>query len=293
MNVAATEREHRFRLCDGRTIACLSFGHPTGRPIIYLHGYPGSRFEGRLAARAAEQLDAWLIAPDRPGFGESTFQPGRTIGSWPSDVVELADQLCLDRFAVIGVSGGGPYALACAARIPERIDGITLVGALGPVLPGRLPRTMTTPNRLVLALAGRWPSLARLGARVAAHWVRRHATFYIDTMAAGAPPADRAVLVDANYRTLVAESVAAALRKGGQGAAWELTLLAQPWDFRLRDVVVPVQLWHGVADTIVPVSMARELSGGLADCESHYLPGEGHLSLIVNYLDAVIVDLCR
>lgn len=110
-------------------------------------------------------------------------------------------------------------------------------------------------------------------------------------MRAAAPPADRTVLADAGYRTLFAESTAEALRQGGRGAAWELTLLARPWDFRLEEVRAPVRIWHGLADNIVPPAMARHLAAGLPLGELHCLPGEGHLSLIVRHLDAILASL--
>ena len=109
-----------------------------------------------------------LIAPDRPGFGESSFKPGRTIGAWADDVVQLADRLGLDRFALLGVSGGGPYALACAARMPDRVSRVALVGGLGPLSREELTKDMRPFNRSALRLAARSPALARLGVRVAA-----------------------------------------------------------------------------------------------------------------------------
>ena len=287
----ALEREYRLQLADGRTLACLALGDPGGSTVLYFHGYPGSRLEGRLAAGAARRLGLRLLAPDRPGFGESTFQPGRTLGSWAADVAELADQLALERFAVVGVSGGGPYALACAARIPERLSRVALVGALGPLARKQLTRDMVTLNRLALALAAHSPPVARLAVQIAARWVPRHPERYIAHMMAGAPPADRRVLADAVYRTLLAESTAEALRQGGRGAAGELMLLARPWDFGLQEVLVPVRIWQGLADNIVPPAMAQYLADALPHSETHYLPDEGHLSMIVRHLDAVLADL--
>src|SRR6185312_7099010 len=118
---AAAEVEHRVRLADGRTLACLQLGDPTGSPVLYFHGYPGSRLEARVAAVAAGQLGLRLLAVDRPGFGQSTFQPGRTVGAWAADVAALADQLAVGRFSVVSISGGAPYALACAALLPDRV----------------------------------------------------------------------------------------------------------------------------------------------------------------------------
>ena len=284
--------EHRIRLADERTLACLELGDPGGAPVIYFHGFPGSRLEARLAADAAKRLGLRLLAPDRPGFGESTFLPGRTIGNWAADVAELTDQLGLQRFAVVGVSGGGPYALACAARIPGRLGGVALVGALGPLAGMRSTRGMVALNRLALALAARSPSMARLAIGLAARWVRQRPERFLARMSAGAPAADRAVLTDAGYRAIFGASTAEALRQGGRGVAWELTLLARAWDFRLKEVSVPVRIWQGLADNIVPAAMARRLAGELPTSETQYLPGEGHLSLVARRLDAVLADLC-
>jgi len=264
-------------------------GDPGGSPVLYFHGYPGSRLEGRVAAGAARRHGLRLLAPDRPGFGHSTFLPGRTIGAWAADVAELADQLELERFAVVGVSGGGPYALACAARIPERISRVDLIGALGPLARKELTHDMVALNRWALALAARSPLLARLAVHLVATWIRHRPGRQLAHMMATAPPADRRVLADPGYRTLVAESTAEALRQGGRGAAWELTLLARPWDFRLQEVTTPVRIWHGLADTIVPPAMAQHLAAVLPSSECRYLPDEAHL--VIRHLDAILADL--
>jgi len=284
------ETEQRITLTDGRTLACLAFGEPGDAPVMYFHGYPGSRLEGRLAAGTARRLGLRVIAPDRPGFGESTFQPGRTLGAWAADVAELADRLALERFDVVGVSGGGPYALACAARIPERISGVALVGALGPLARRDLMDGMVTLNRVALAAGARVAPLARVAIGLAARVVRRYPERYLARMLACAPSADRNVLADSTYRTLFAESMAEALRQGGRGAAWELPLLARPWGFALEEVRTPVRVWQGLSDNIVPPAMARYLAAGLPLGELHCLPDEGHLSLIVRHLDAVLGD---
>ncbi len=285
------EIDHRIRLADGRTLACLALGDPKGAPVLYLHGYPGSRLEGRLAAPAARRLGLRVLAPDRPGFGASGFLAGRTLGAWAGDVAELADRLELERFPVVGVSGGGPYALACAARIPERISRAVLVAGLGPLGGRSATEGMVALNRLALGLAGRTPRLARVAVALAARWVRRDPRRYLAYMTGGAPPSDRAVLADPSYRAVFAASTAEALRQGGRGAAWELTLLARPWGFDVRAVAAPVCLWHGLADRIVPPAMTRRLAAALPHGKARYLPHEGHLSLIVRHLDAALAEL--
>ena len=150
---SAAETEHRLRLADGRTLACLEFGDPAGPPVLYFHGYPGSRLEARVAADAARRLGLRLLAVDRPGFGQSTFQAGRTVGGWAADVAALADHLALERFSLVGVSGGAPYALACAAQLSHRLARVALVCPLGPLDVANGREGMLAQDRVMLALA--------------------------------------------------------------------------------------------------------------------------------------------
>jgi pimeloyl-ACP methyl ester carboxylesterase len=120
-------------LTDSRRLAYCDYGPLTGFPVFYFHGTPGSRLEAQLADQAARQHDIRLLALDRPGIGRSDLQPGRKLLDWPQDMAATADQLGLDRFGVIGFSGGGPYALACAYALPERLNFVALVGSWAPV----------------------------------------------------------------------------------------------------------------------------------------------------------------
>ena len=287
----AAETEHRLRLADGRTLACLELGDPSGPPVLYFHGYPGSRLEARVAATAAARLGLRLLSVDRPGFGQSTFQPGRRIGDWAADIGALADQLGLQRFSIVGVSGGGPYALACAARLAHRLASVALVCPLAPLDVAAGKEGMLAQDRLMLLLAAHAAPLARGVVHMLAHWMRQDAARYVTFMMAGMVSPDRELFADPGYRSLVQESTAEALRQGGQGAAWELTLIARPWDFRLQDVRMPVALWQGLADQILPAAMARRLAAALPACNPRYFPGEGHLSLVVQHIGEVLAEL--
>ena len=121
------------RLPDNRRLAFAEYGDPEGLPVVYCHGFPSSRREARLLHRTAGQEGFRIIAADRPGFGDSDFKAFRKISDWPDDVTRLADQLDLGSFGLLGISGGAPYALACAARVGTRLSGCTLVCPLGPV----------------------------------------------------------------------------------------------------------------------------------------------------------------
>lgn len=285
------EVEHRVRLADGRTLACLQLGDPAGRPVLYFHGFPGSRLEARVAAAAVGRLGLRMLAVDRPGFGQSTFQPGRTVGSWPADVAALADQLALERFSIVSISGGAPYALACAARLSERLHRIALLCPLGPLGVAADRDGMLAQDRLLLALATHVPPLARGVVHMLAHWMRQDAERYIRFMLAGMGSPDRDLFADPGYHALMKESSREALRQGGTGAARELMLIARPWDFRLQDVRMPVSLWQGLVDQILPAPMARRLAAALPACDARYLPGEGHLSLVVRHISTALAEL--
>lgn len=287
------ERERRVALADGRTLACLELGDAAGLPVLYFHGFPGSRLEARIAAPAASRLGLRLLAPDRPGFGASTFQPRRSIGDWAADVAALADGLALRRFSVVGVSGGAPYALACAALLPERVARIALVCPLAPLDVAQSMTGMLAQNRMILALAAHAAPIARAAVHMLVRWMRGDTGRYLEFMMAGMVSPDRDLFADPGYRALMLESVAEALRQGGRGPAWELTLIARPWDFVPGDVRMPVTLWQGLADQILPAAMARRLAAALPACEARYLPGEGHLSLVVRHIGAVLSDLAN
>src|SRR5512138_1016983 len=126
------ERDHTITLHDGRALGYVDYGDPSGRALLYFHGHPGSRREAAFLARQADEAGVRLVGVDRPGMGLSTYKPRRRLLDWPGDVTELADALRIDDFAVVGFSGGGPYAAACAFAIPERVTACGLVASVGP-----------------------------------------------------------------------------------------------------------------------------------------------------------------
>src|SRR6266542_4280596 len=128
-SVSATDTAIQLR--DGRTLGYADYGRANEKPLFYFHGHPGSRFEARFLAAQAAQAGVHLIGIDRPGMGLSSFKAHRRLLDWPDDVVELADSLHINRFAVVGFSGGGPYALACAYKIPRRLRACGIIAGVG------------------------------------------------------------------------------------------------------------------------------------------------------------------
>jgi pimeloyl-ACP methyl ester carboxylesterase len=284
----ASTHDQRITLRDGRTLGVAGYGDPGGRPLFYFHGFPASRLEAALTDAAAARLGIRVIAPDRPGLGRSDFQPGRAIADWPADVAGLADALGLGRFAVLGVSGGAPYALACAAKIPQRLDAVGVVGGLGPVAGKGGTAGMAGLNRAFLFLFRRAPRLGRVLFAPLALAMRRWPAALFSLFTATVPAADRKALDRPGIRPLFHASMREAVRQGTRGAGRELWLYSRPWDFDLTTVQAEVRLWHGERDVTVPAAMGRRLAAALPRCRAVFLPGEGHFSLPLDHMEEIL-----
>lgn len=278
--------ENSIRLRDGRTLGILACGDPGGMPVLYFHGFPGSRLEVRLADRSAARSNVRLIGIDRPGYGNSDFKPGRTLIDWPEDVVELADHLTLDRFKVMGISGGGPYAAACAYKIRHRLTAVGIGCGLGPINPAGVLAQMAWFNRFGLKLAGIIPSLTKLMFLPLAYFLRHHPEKVLAFIARRAKEPDRSVIQSTAVKQTMAASFRESMQRGPAGAAQDLMLYAKPWGFDLHDIRTRIYLWHGEKDVIVPSAMGRHLAAALPDCRSVFFPQEGHFSLVVHQMDA-------
>jgi pimeloyl-ACP methyl ester carboxylesterase len=274
-----------LRLRDGRTLAYAEYGRPDGQPIIYCHGSPSSRVEGDLFLDPATLADLGLrvIIPDRPGVGRSDFQPGRRVVDWPSDVEQLADALRLESFAVIGESGGSPYAAACAALIPRRVKALGLIGCLAPPdAPGAVA-ALSAPLRIMFRLGRFAPSLLKALFRMNAKMIGRGAERAGERMAASFPEPDRTLLKRPEIRDGFMACFSEACRQGPEGAVWDVGLLARPWGFELATIAVPSRLWHGEHDGNVPVMHGRYLASAIPNCRATFYPDDAHLSVPLNH----------
>jgi len=288
LTTVAPKTDNRLRLRDGRILGYAEYGDPDGAPAFFFHGMPGSRLAGAAGHEAAVRHGVRVISPDRPGYGLSTFQPKRTFLDWPGDVTQLADSLGIARFAVVGVSGGGPYVAACALQIAHRLTGAVMVSGVGPFDAPGATAGMSRENRMLFAASRRAPILVRVMMAVTARGLKRRPDRAIDQMLKSLPKPDQAVLADPALRELFKQDALEAMRPGGRGAAYEANMYACPWGFRLQDITMPVTLWQGDADVNVPVTMGRYLAQAIPNCDARIFPGEGHL-LIFTHMDELLV----
>lgn len=229
-----------------------------------------------------------VIAPDRPGLGDSHFQFGRRITDWPADVIALAKRLQLPSFGILAYSGGCPYALACALKIPERLTRVVIVSGTAPFdKPGLCSKINPHSLRFMqLARSKPWRSrlsigLMRMAARYAPH------TFIKRTISSMSAP-DRTLLADPVFQQGFLKLINDTLRAASRGAQWDLALTVGPWEFSPGDVKLPVDLWHGEEDANAPLAMARYMAEVIPSSKPHFLAGEGHLSLMAKHLKQIV-----
>jgi len=276
LNVTS-ETDRRIRLRDGRWLAYAEYGDPAGKPLVYAHGTPGSRLCRYPDESIALSLGARIIVPDRPGYGLSDFQPGRKLLDWPDDLVQLADALEIDRFAIYGFSGGGAYALACARRIPHRLTVVALINCHCPLGIPRSTSGMIWVNRLGFILAARvpwpiWSLITWLYFRNA----HRDAGRFTERMAGRLPKCDREVFAQPGLREMLTENCREAFRAGTRGYAKDQAVIARSWDFRFEDINMKVHVWHGEENTRAPLRMGEYFASAIPDCEARFVSGEGH-----------------
>jgi pimeloyl-ACP methyl ester carboxylesterase len=276
-----------FRLSDGRRLAYTERGDPDGVPIIHQHGMPGSRLDHEADSDFYRALGVRVITPDRPGYGLSDPSPGRTLLDWPADVAELADSLRLRRFGITALSGGGIYALACAAAIPDRLIGVVVTGCPGPMQRKGALAGMRLLSGAGIWLAARAPRMVEAAATLLAGIVRRHPRFFVDQSKRDKPPVDRRWMSIPSVSAGAVDTLREAMRAGAWGYIQDLRVLSRPWDFALADVKVPVQLWHGDQDTVIPLHHGRYLAAHIAKATLRICPGEAHM-LMWNHVAEIL-----
>lgn len=279
------EATQTISLEDGRTLAFCEFGDPDGAPVFVFHGGVGSRGFGLLFEDDASALGVRIVAPDRPGYGRSDPQPGRTLLDWPDDVSALGDALELDRFGILGVSGGGPYAAACTDALPDRLTAVALVSAMGPPA---APRSIGL--RVILRLARHLPWLAAVPIKRQLERARSNPDGAIAARANGKAEPEAAMHRSEAGRKLNAQTAEAG-RQGHRHAVDEIAIAGRPWGFDLGGITVPVGVWHGALDRTVPVASSEYYADAVPDARLTIHDDVGHLSLPVTYAREILASL--
>lgn len=284
--------DHLLSISPNQQLAVDECGDPHGTPILFFHGWPASRLQGAGFSVEARELGARILAPDRPGIGLSSPQPGRRLLDWPPLVREMARQLGLTRFHVLGVSGGGPYALAAAWALPDLVQAASIVSGAPPLGPEVDRRGLLPIYRALLTCYHRFPGLLATLFRVARPLATLQPPAWLWPLLLRAVPADdRGALRDPAVFSGSMACYREAWRGSGRGVFTDAEVYGQPWGFAPEEVTVPVRLWHGRADASFSWRLAEALARRLPHCQTHFLEGEGHFSLPIRHRRAILTDL--
>ena len=262
-------------LADGRTLAFTDAGAPGGLPVFYFHGAPGGRLDVAWMGDAFEKAGVRVVSADRPGYGGSSPSRRRSMSDWSRDIAVLADHLDIDRFAVMGLSSGGPYVAACAALLADRVvaaasvAGVTDMGwsAAYDEFPDDAEKTIMQIGDEDKALAWCEDRYGTDGAR------------FFDAPLDLSPP-DTALFTNEAFMTAIMPTFAEAFRQGVGGFAQDITVQGRGWPFDVVSITCQMRVYHGEQDTLVPVSHGRHTAEMIEGSTLVLLPEHGHISMI-------------
>lgn len=282
--------ERSVHLPDKRQLGFAEYGDPYGLPIFYFHGTPGSRLEAGRFHEMAVSNQCRLIGIDRPGMGLSSIDRKRSILSWTTDVVNFADCLKIEKFSIIGHSGGAPFVAACAYEVPDRLNGAAIISGMAPLDNPESQICLARGQRLANRLIKTMPWLANIMMKLTL--VMLNKPNMMNQIIKQLPEIDQALFRDPEVRKALINSTIEAFRSGVAGPAYEMKLLANPWGFDLKNIKYPITIWQGTLDMQIPMSHAKIYANLVADSQLKIIENEGHLSLVKNHIEEILRGVC-
>jgi pimeloyl-ACP methyl ester carboxylesterase len=263
---------------DGSMISVEVAGQLGATPVLFCHGLADSRLSAHLFTQAARELGLCLVAPDRPGIGRTDPRCLHQLADWAEDAALVLDALGTGPTALLGVSAGGPFAAACAARLGGRARSLTLVSALG--LPEWPTLGMAPGQRRALQVARHAPAFGGWFLGRLATLARRRPGLFLRLATSELPGIDCRALEQPDVREVFLTCYVEAFRRGSWGVAQDLRVLTRPWGFELGSIKVPTSIHHGDADTVVPPQHARLFAEAIPGAQLHLHPHHGHFSIL-------------
>jgi pimeloyl-ACP methyl ester carboxylesterase len=277
-------------LPDGTTVGLYEYGDPDGHPVLAFHGVPSCGAGFDWADEPARARGLRVLAPDRPGIGKSSGPALADAGAYPTRITALADALDLDRFALFGYSGGGPFAVTCAAELGDRVTATAVAAGMGQMGVWAEADDFAKTDRQMLGLCVKHPAVARLMLSGTARLANLSPKSAVKSFLKELHPSDAAVIAaqDEPPEDTI-RLYTRAFQHGAQGVVDDYRAIAQPWGVSLGHTG-PLTIFQGDADTMVPLRHAEELARRLPEATLVVWPGEGHLGPVTHVeeiLDAV------
>lgn len=272
-------RDNQFTLSDGRKLAYIEYGDLTGFPIFALHGLPGSRIWFEENDEISHSMGIRLITIDRPGFGNSDQKKDRDFIDFSNDLRELTLYLKIKKFSVLGVSGGGVYAAACAYSNSQSIFKCGLISTVGQFKNGKPPKDMASENKNVFLLSRKFPWLLKLMLNQQKTFMDKKPAKYKFAIMSNTKHlcrSDRLIMEKEENAEFMLIHMKEAFKKGVKSTINEAKLFCKDWGFNVNQIEVPTEIWHGTEDTLSPISAIRELADKFQNCNKNFVDGKGH-----------------
>jgi pimeloyl-ACP methyl ester carboxylesterase len=267
---------------DGRRLSVRVLGNPAGAPVFFMHGTPGSRVGPHPRSQLLYNLGVRLIAYDRPGYGGSDRLPLRQVAHAAADVRAIADALGIETFSVVGRSGGGPHALACAALLPDRVNRAAVLVSIAPRHAEGLDwyDGMTESNQREYTIAESGVLELAKAIETSAEQIKNDPAQLLRDLGPELPLPDWLVVADNGIRVGLRRNFAEALNRSGAGWVDDARSFTQDWGFDPADILVPTLLWHGAQDVFSPVAHTHWLARSIPGAIERIAPDAAHFSAI-------------
>ena len=275
-------RNQIVTLKDGRNLGFAEYGDIDGMAVFHFNGSGGSRLEYPADQSILTDLGIRFISTDRPGHGLSDPQPDRQLLDWPDDICQLADTLNIQQFYVMGWSAGGPHALACAYKFPERVLAGAIISGLAPPDRPDPYQGLPLPNKLLMFLGRRLPGSVYLVRRVMHSMIMGDPEEAIKKLASF-PPEDRNLIIDTENEQSFVADIQEGYRQGWQGPAQDDIIINSPWGFRIEEIQVRIDIWQGELDKNIPANQALYQHELIPNNRLTILPDQAHLYLLSHF----------
>jgi pimeloyl-ACP methyl ester carboxylesterase len=272
---------------EKRKFGIYEYGIESGPVVFYFHGFPGSRLDGFLFDfdTVAGTSGHRIIAVDRPGIGNSDFINKRRLQDWVTDVSNIADYLKIDKFSVLGISGGAPYALSIAHGLHERLHSVSIVSGMGPF----------QYKESKIGSAMMIPKLSAILRRIIVWFMRLGITGdpekFRNRIVSTLPASDSKYLISTGKIDAIVTAFQESLKQGLKGYLHEAKIYKGKWGFDIKSIKSKVYLWHGVDDRNVSIKLAKRIGSEIPGCQAKYIENEGHFSLPGKYLLNILTEI--
>lgn len=276
MRSVPCSENNTLNLPDGRKLGYARFGDPDDFPVLFFHGIPGSRLQRPLKLEYLKELSLCLYGIERPGIGLSTPKSDRRIRDWSEDIRYFCISQGFNKTAVVGISGGSPYALAISRFQEDLVASLTLISGMAPLYEKPVFKHLPLRTRLLFSIAHKAPVFSAGITHLFLHLTGRRIDRLFSLLLTHLPECDKILLTNPSVMDLFSKDLGEALRNGSRELIREVALLLEPWGFLPEDIRQNVHIWHGKKDTILPVRLAEILMARLPRTESHLFSEKGH-----------------